>query len=166
MISCGRIREVLDYQPATGAFTWKAGTRLAGEVAGAVNKRGYIVIQVDGRKHYAHRLAWAHVHGEFPSGEVDHVNRDRRDNRLSNLREATRFGNNRNAVRPKVANLPRGVFKNGNKYEARIRDGKRYRYLGLFDSPDLAHEAYRSAATAFHGDFACLKARDDATVPA
>ena len=94
-----RAKEMLDYDPETGVFTWKKAhktrTRLIGRVAGAM-LNGYRVISLGRSNVYAHRLAWAWVHGEEPPVEVDHINRDRLDNRIDNLRNGDKGINQSN----------------------------------------------------------------------
>ena len=87
-----RVREVLSYDPETGDFRWKVrcGKRGAGRQAGCLSKAtGYVLISVDGTLMTAHRLAWFHVHGEWPQ-ELDHCDNDRSNNCLGNLRLVTR----------------------------------------------------------------------------
>jgi hypothetical protein len=78
-LTAERLREVLDYNPETGVFTWKVRTSIrvvAGKVAGSVGKRGYLIIGVGGRNYYAHRLAWLHMTGEWPIAVPVHLARD------------------------------------------------------------------------------------------
>ena len=84
-------RDVMDYDPDTGVFRWKAsrGARRAGAVAGHLASIGYWYIQVDGRHYLAHRLAWLITNGAFPADQIDHIDGDRANNRLANFREAT-----------------------------------------------------------------------------
>jgi hypothetical protein len=99
-ITHDRLREVLDYDPETGIFTWRVsrGKAKAGNQAGRVNQTtGYIEIGLDGVLVGAHILAWLYVHGEWPPSLIDHRNRIRTDNRLSNLRFATYSLNRFNA---------------------------------------------------------------------
>jgi hypothetical protein len=84
----------LDYCPDTGVFRWRGGPR-KGAQAGTV-KDGYIVINIEGVPVKAHRAAWAVTHGKWPEGVVDHINRDRADNRIANLRDVSGLENARN----------------------------------------------------------------------
>lgn len=97
-----QLRDLLDYYPNKGYFTWKvdrtAGIK-AGDVAGTKDKDGYIVIRVLGNKYKAHRLAWFYYYEKWPDKEIDHINRIRDDNRIGNLREVDRYMQNANASR-------------------------------------------------------------------
>lgn len=86
-------RERLTYDPETGVFVWRVssrGHRKAGDLAGTTNKLGYRFIKIDQVKHLAHRLAWAMHFGVQSEKEIDHINGVRDDNRIINLREASR----------------------------------------------------------------------------
>jgi hypothetical protein len=128
----------------------------AGDVAGNSSDGRYVVIQIDGRSYYAHRLAWFYVHGAWPS-IVDHVNRNGLDNRLSNLRAATK---SLNAVNSPLAasntSGHRGVYwsKRNGKWLAKIKVAGKEKYIGLFNDKDEAAAAYRSAAITVFGEFA------------
>jgi hypothetical protein len=83
------LRDTLNYDPCTGAFTWrgpKPGVR-SGDVAGHINESGRVVIRLFGRQYHAHYLAWLYVEGQWPSGQIVHLNGDTTDNRYINLRE-------------------------------------------------------------------------------
>lgn len=158
-ITVERLRELLDYHPETGVFRWKVsksqGTA-AGSAAGFVEREGYRRIKVDGRKYKAHRLAWLHVHGEWPSREIDHVNRNPDDNRIDNLRLATASQNRGNSRR--LSNNTSGYkgvsFRpETGRWRARISHGGKSTCLGDFSSPEEASAAYLSAAKAFFGEF-------------
>ena len=86
------IRDVLNYNPETGDLTWKVargnGSVKAGTVAGHINRGRYVHIRTGGRTYLAHRLAWFLYHGEQPD-VIDHINRDKADNRITNLRSVT-----------------------------------------------------------------------------
>lgn len=150
-----RLRELLDYDPSTGFFTRRVKTSIgnkAGDRAGTINKAGYVQIRVDGRLHYAHRLSWLHVHGEWPAADIDHLSGVRSDNRLENLRAADRQINNQNrrdaSRRSQLGQL--GVSKSGGQFEARIGVGGQCLRLGRFCSPGAAHDAYLTAKRAMH----------------
>lgn len=99
MIGAPELRELLDYDPASGVFRWRHTTRgyvQKGRVAGCYTKNWYVNICVRGRNYGAHRLAWLYVHGEWPPKFIDHVNGDLSDNRIANLRPATRAQNGAN----------------------------------------------------------------------
>jgi len=143
-------RELFDYDASSGELRWRA----SGRVIGTANKAGYLVVQV--RKHrklfYVHRLIWLWVYGEWPT-MIDHANMDRADNRLANLRLATKSGNGANTkVRARVG--LKGVWRHGPGWAASIRKDNVTRHLGTFPSPELAHAAYCQAAALMHGRFA------------
>jgi hypothetical protein len=90
-----RVHELLSYEPRFGYFFWKInrGSSKAGDVAGSVCPDGYRLIKVDGKSYKAHRLAWLMTHGEWPAEQIDHINGVRTDNRIVNLREASKKQN-------------------------------------------------------------------------
>lgn len=95
-----RVREVLDYDPETGFFTWKVRLQNSAPPVGSVACNvmppyGYIRIGIDGEVFLAHRLAWFYVHGEWPA-LIDHIDRNTSNNRISNLRPATQSQNHQN----------------------------------------------------------------------
>ena len=134
----------LAYDKCTGIFT-----RYNGKIAGSICSQGYVTISVFNKRYKAHRLAWYYEYGEMPdSKQIDHINHNRSDNRLSNLRLVTHKENSKNQSKPKNNSSGQiGVHwsKNDNKWMARIMiDGKR-KYLGLYEDFDLAVYAYREA---------------------
>lgn len=159
MLTADRLREVLDYDPATGVFTWREksapDSRIRpGTVAGYV-QHGYRLINVDNRQYRAHRMAWLYVHGEWPTDDIDHINGVRDDNRIANLREATRSENLQNQRRARRDNRSGflGVSANGKRWKAEIIEGVRRQHLGTFDTPGEAHEAYLAAKRRLHPFF-------------
>lgn len=131
MITQERLKQLLDYDPDTGEFTWKldrSGTVLAGSVAGTVKSSGYIDIRVDGKLYKAHRLAWLYFYGYLPEYFIDHINNNRRDNKIINLRSASKLQNSHNRLtnnssKSKIKGL--SCWRSGNNFywSARVRIG-------------------------------------------
>lgn len=159
------IDELIDYNPETGVFTRKAiwrrgklhkriGRAVAGDVAGAKCDRGYIWIALPGMRVSGHRLAWFLVNGEWPDREIDHINMDKGDNRICNLRLATRTQNKQNIQKPLPNNtsgfLGVSFDKTKGKYLASIRLNGVQKNLGRFSSPEEAHERYLAAKREYH----------------
>lgn len=155
------LRELLDYDPYTGLFRWKIASKqtpwLSGQVAGFIEQQGYWIIVIDRQIYKAHRLAWLYVYGEWPKNQIDHVNGNRSDNRLENLRAATQAQNQQNVGLTRRNNSGyKGVHwkSSHKKWCAQIRrDGHRVN-LGHFDTAELAAAAYEQASKQMHGDFA------------
>ena len=151
MITAEQIRETLTYDPLSGSLRWLVtrGAARYGAVAGTLRPDGYRQIKIDGRTYKAHRLAWLHAHGVWPDDEIDHVNGDRADNRIANLRKATWIENQWNARR-RVDNTSgfKGVswHKENTRWRADIRVNGKAMGLGYHDTPEEAHAAYVAAA--------------------
>lgn len=162
ILTAERLRSLLNYDAATGVFTWRFSRKgrpgKAGAQAGRVDERfGYRYIGIDRKRYGAHRLAWLYMTGELPVGEVDHIDGDRRNDRFVNLRDVSVRTNRENIRKARADNKSTGFLgvrinrKNGDaRYSARITvDGKEIR-LGRFDTPEEAHEAYLAAKRAKH----------------
>jgi len=150
----------LSYDPASGVFTWlvKPQGRVAmGAAAGSLSSKGYRYIKVRGASHRASRLAWFFANGDWPPDgiDVDHVNGDRADDRIVNLRLATTQENcrNRGVSRTNTTGL-KGVHRHKGRYIARISAADKRLYLGSYKTAEEAHAAYAEAARRHHGEFA------------
>lgn len=155
-ITAPRLRELLNYDAVTGVFTRRvgAGNAKAGDIAGSVNDDGYRLISVDRRRYAAHRLAWLFVHGEWPATLVDHQDGKRDANAIRNLRDATRRFNAENQREPH-RNSTSGFLgvtrhKQCDRWQATIRVAGKAKHLGLFTTPEAAHEAYLKAKRELH----------------
>jgi hypothetical protein len=168
MITAAELRKLLHYDPETGVFTWLlrpgAGARLertwntryADKRAGTV-RNGYIAILIAKRAYKAHRLAWLYVHGSWPTEAIDHINGVRSDNRLVNLRQATRSQNSANSRAPSTNTSGiKGVAWDArrNRWTAYIKVAGRPRNLGRFHTAEEATAAYLAAAREHFGEFA------------
>jgi hypothetical protein len=156
------LRSAISYDKNTGKFfhkiTTNQNTRNGAECGWLNPITGYIIITVFGRKYMAHRLAWLHVHGEWPKDRIDHKNGIRSDNRFENLRGASNSQNGGNMkVRKDNILGCKGVrLHECGKYVARIgiKGEKHSTYLGLFETKEQAMAAYLDAAKRQFGKFA------------
>lgn len=156
MANLEQFRSVLAYDPATGHFSW-LGTgrgRKIGQAAGNLTNRGYVHIAFNGVRYAAHRLAWLFSYGEWPNGQIDHVNRDKADNRISNLRVASPSDNQHNKLAPSnnMSGL-KGIRFKKNRWEASCMVRGKRKYLGRFVSEREAIDAYNMYAATAVGDF-------------
>ena len=156
ILSAERLRELLSYNKESGHFTRIARRKGAvlGEIAGSKMSHGYISICIDGVDYTAHRMAWFWIHGAWPDGYIDHINGDRSDNRISNLRDVSQSVNMQNVYEAKSNSKTglRGVSWHAQrrKYTARIKVGGKYLSLGLHATPEAAHDAYMDAKRRMH----------------
>lgn len=139
--------EALSYCPSTGNFTWNytKGSRAAkGSIAGSIEDDGYRVIRLNNKLYKAHRLAWFYCFKEWPLLDIDHINRNRSDNSLDNLREVTRTLNNTNTA-ARNSTGAKGVYANscGKSYMAKVSRNYKSNYLGNFSSIEKADEAVK-----------------------
>lgn len=139
MITAERLREIVDYNPETGIFTWaksRFGAR-KGDVCGRISHFGYREICVDYRLYRANRLAWLYMTGSFPKLGIDHINRMRNDDRWRNLREANQSQNSANvAIKKSNTSGQTGVVwdKDRNKWRVQIRIKGKKTNLGRYDN--------------------------------
>lgn len=145
-----RLREVVAYNAETGEFS-RVAPRYS-RPTGTINTVGYLQIYIDGKIYLGHRVAWLYVYGEWPIGCVDHINGNRSDNRIKNLRVGSKAQNLQNQRRPRAGNPYLGVslHKHAQKWHARIVvDGNRIS-LGYYDTPEAARDAYVAAKREKH----------------
>ncbi|MDA9149476.1 AP2 domain-containing protein [Synechococcus sp. AH-229-G18] len=150
--SAERLRELFDYDPLRGELVWResrGGTARAGSVAGKVTKQGYRHIRVEGELYYAHRLIWKYCYTTEPSGQLDHIGQERlsiKQNHIWNLRDlTTREHITVTQAHYKDSSLPVGVYLKGERYYSIIGQDGKYIYLGTYDTPQEAHQAYLQA---------------------
>lgn len=151
ILNQARLKELLDYSPDTGDFIWRVNrsrTAKANAPAGTKNNLGYIRIIVCGKQYAAHRLAWLYVHGQWPTSEIDHINQNKADNRIANLRQVTRSENCQNKS---DATLP-GItwHKPTAKWQARIKINQKLIHLGVFQDIEDAKAARKQAEQKYH----------------
>ena len=153
------LRSRFSYNPVSGVFTRLIGVSgrntKAGTVAGSKDNQGYLKITIQGQFFKAHRLAWLHVHGEWPKFEVDHINGNRSDNRIENLRDAPRGLNSQNERSARISNRSGflGVCsptKIDKKFLAVISVAGKSIRLGRFDCAEDAHKCYVDAKRRLH----------------
>jgi len=149
------LKEHLSYNQETGIFTWiksPGGNIKKDTQTGCKNKRNYVLIGIKGRTYFAHRLAWLFAYGTWPEQEIDHINKNESDNRLVNLRLATRNQNNQN--RKQFSNNSSGHtgvrwHKKNKRWHAYIGISKKYIYLGSFKIIEDAVFARKKAEKEF-----------------
>lgn len=172
------LMSILDYDPETGIFIWKAryphhfedskyskerkcltwNSKHAGNITGSLYPDGYVYITINSKHYLAHRLAYLYTYGWLPE-EVDHINNNgpKSDNRICNLRPSDTITNQYNRGIPKHNTSGyKGVYltRNKKRWIAEIRSDKKKIHIGTFDTPEEAHEAYKAAALLYHGDYA------------
>ena len=139
------LQDHLFYNPSTGIFIRliaKSNSSKVGDIAGSKDKQGYITLMVERKLYKAHRLVWLYVHGHWPLNEIDHINRNKADNRLSNLRDVEKWVNMHNKG-DCITNTSgfKGVCRKGKKWSAVIKINKKTHWIGVYDTAELANAA-------------------------
>lgn len=154
MITQERLKELLHYNPETGAFTClvSRGSVKAGSIPGGsfkvIGGKSYRALCIDDTRYLEHRLAWLYMHGHFPVYEIDHINGDGIDNRLCNLRSVTRLENRKNRrLQSNNTSGTNGVLWNkaARKWLAKITVDSKITHLGSFEDINDAIEARKEA---------------------
>ena len=153
-----RVKELLNYNPETGMFTWRIDRYRvkAGTVAGHLNEKGYYSVRTNKKHHLLHRLAWLYVTGKYPKNFVDHVNGDKTDNRFENLREATKSQNGMNTnIRCTNTSGFKGVsyHKASGKWVAQAKLNYKHYYLGIYPTAEEASAVYNDFVKTHHKEF-------------
>jgi len=142
-----RIRELLRYDEETGHLYWKivGGRRAKGDTAAGYLHRlsGYVKIKIDYNIYFAHRVIYALASSQTSFGFLDHINGDRSDNRLLNLREVSSAVNAQN-------NKVRGTFLDRGRWRSKIETNAKVTNLGSFNTEEEAHAAYLAAKKIYH----------------
>lgn len=157
-LSWDRLYEVIEYNPDTGEFTNKISgiRRIKGSRAGSITSHGYYNITIDNMVFRAHRLAWFYSFKEWPIGIIDHIDQDKLNNRLDNLREATETKNKYNTkIQSNNTSGFRGVSfdTHSGKYKASIRINRVLKNLGRYNTAEEAAVAYNTAAKEIQQEF-------------
>ena len=147
-LTWSKLRDILSYNKDTGEFVL---LKTGDAISGTDNGKGYVYISIDGKKYYLHRLAWFYVKGRWPI-EIDHKDGVRANNVWANLRECSRTGNlqNLHVVRNPSKLMGVSYCKRWKCYKAQIGINNRQKWLGYFETAELAHDAYLKAKTVYH----------------
>ncbi len=153
------LRERLSYNTETGEFRWKTtkprSSARPGDIAGSVSN-GYRIIEIDGKRHLGHRLAWLYVYGRWPERMIDHVDGNRSNNAIGNLRDVSRAVNGQNQKRAQshsstgVLGVTRIKRAGGKPYMAQIVVGGKLKYLGVYSTAEEAGAVYLDAKRRLH----------------
>jgi hypothetical protein len=144
------------FEHVDGKLFWRVnrGRVHVGDEAGALAPNGRIYVQADGKKHLVHRVIWFFHHNEVPEF-LDHIDGNPLNNRIENLRPATKAQNAMNRkVRADSLTGVKGIMKKGKKFGASIYLNNKPVYLGTFETAELAKAAYAQAANANFKEYA------------
>jgi len=167
-LTAEQVRELLDYDPETGKLYWRNrdrnmfpndriwktwNTRYSGKEAfTTVHPNGYLRGGIFKKDYLAHRVIWVVVHGYWPT-EIDHVDRDAGNNRLSNIREVSHAQNAANRVHPVGKSGHRGTFFFYGKWRTHVMQNQKVVWRGSFSSPEAASAAYEAKSRELFGEF-------------
>ena len=156
-LTAERLRELLHYDVDAGIFTRlirSTNSVQIGDVAGSINSNGYHKIRVDGVEEFSHHLAWLYVYNVWPKDQIDHIDGNRANNRLVNLREATQSQNLQNQRKAQSDNKSGllGAYwnKKAKTWFSQIKVNGKSISLGCYDSKEDAHRAYLASKVELH----------------
>lgn len=155
-LTAERLWSLLDYNDKTGVFTWRVSRGRTAKInAEAGNLAdGYVKIMVDGKTYPASNLAVLYMTGEWPLHEVDHQDTNRSNNSWINLRDIPHRANTENQRKARTTNLTGflgvSAHHRSSRFRARIRVDGKLKQLGWFDTPEEAHEVYKTAKRILH----------------
>lgn len=151
-----RLWQIFNYDWAAGKLIWKESkSKFVGLEAGTVRSNGYLRVSVEGVQHSSHRLIWMMVHGEWPKGLIDHIDGDRANNTIENLRIANFSQNRANSKLAKNNKSgAKGVYLNGDRFLVQIAHRGKSKFLGTFETLEEANAAYSKEAVLLYGEFA------------
>jgi hypothetical protein len=157
--SLEELKKVIHYDPDTGIFTWLILVNInkgnPGDIAGCL-RNDYITIGINGKRYYAHHLAWFYMKGEWPK-EIDHWDTNKSNNKWKNLRLSNRSQNMYNTkLRKDNKSGYKGVSRFRDKWQTKIWVNKECIYLGIYDTAEEAYKIYCEAAEKYHGEFVNL----------
>lgn len=168
-ITAEYLRQILDYDPSTGQFRWRPrpremftsdrahaawSARFAGKIAGNSPADDYSRINVGGKIYHTHRLAWLYCNGDLPD-EIDHIDGDRSNNAIKNLRAATHSQNACNTPLRRHNRLgEKNIKYDGISYRVTIKAGGKIAFDKRFATLEEAREAYAREAVRHQGEFA------------
>lgn len=149
-----QVNNLFTYDATEGVLRYASdrGNMKTGDEAGYTDAYGYRRVYISGKNYAVHRLVWELVHGVSPTKPLDHIDGNKQNNRISNLREVTPMENSQNRVnaRKDSSSGVLGVGFHQGKWRARIRVNKKRIELGSFDSLEDAAAAYQNAKKIFH----------------
>tara|TARA_R110000868_G_C10592688_1_gene739741 strand:- start:60 stop:542 length:483 start_codon:yes stop_codon:yes gene_type:complete len=150
----GRLHELFDYKDGQLLNKTKRRSQIkVGAPAGHMTLRGYVNIRVDGKMYKAHRLIYVYHHGVMPA-MLDHIDCDRTNNRIENLRPCTKAENGMNRAGSYSKTGLRNVYRRGNMYQVHVKKGGVHHYVGTFDCVVAAANAASATRAKLFGEFA------------
>ncbi len=138
-ITYDTVNDLLRYDPESGDLFWRANRAKmkAGSVAGGIGGKGYWHVSINNKSYLAHRIIWLIYYGRWPEDQLDHINHNKLDNRIKNLRSVMGYENNRNTtIRKDNKSGVIGVFWHSTQkvWESNIGVDGQLKYLGIYDN--------------------------------